>query len=103
MPKVTVSIPHQQPVEEAKTKIQPAIQTVLEAFNATDVMVNWTGDDAVFQCKSMGFSIKGTGKVEANKVEITVDLPFAALMFKDRVEKSLTKHLTRALSDRDGT
>ena len=34
---------------------------------------------------------------EASDVVVEVDLPFAALMFKEKVEKAIAKNITRAL------
>ena len=50
-----------------------------------------------FKFKSMAFTIGGRALAEPTGVLVEVDLPFAALMFKDKAEKAITKNITRAL------
>ena len=97
MPKVAVAVPHDQPPEEVAEKIKPAIDKTVQDFQGYDVEINWTGCDATFQFKSMAFTIKGKVAVDAQQALVEVDLPFAAIMFKERTEKAITKNLTRAL------
>jgi hypothetical protein len=52
---------------------------------------------AQFAFKSMGFPIKGQAEAKANEVVVDVDLPVAAMMFKDKAQKAIQKNITRAL------
>lgn len=97
MPKVTVSVDHTSTLEEIKQKAEPVIQKTVKDFEGRDLELTWNDMDAAFKFKSMAFTISGTTKVESDKVTVEVDLPFAAIMFKDKAEKAIRKNLTRAL------
>ena len=97
MPKVTVTLPHDQPADEVVTKVQPAIEKTIQDFQGSDVNIEWKDQAAEFNFKSMTFTIKGRVTVDQQQVQVEVDLPFAAIMFKERTEKAIRKNLTRAL------
>jgi hypothetical protein len=47
----------------------------------------------------MAFTIKGTATAQPGEVIVEIDLPFAAIMFKDKAERAITKNVTRALEE----
>ncbi len=97
MPKVTITLAHDQDVDEVVAKTKPAIEKTVRDFQGSDVEINWSEREADFNFKSMSFTIKGTVAVTPQQVLVEVNLPFAAIMFKDRAQKAITKNLTRAL------
>lgn len=97
MPKVTITQPHTIEVTAAKEKVVPVLQETITAFNGTGEEIVWSENSATFSFKSMGFTIKGTGQVDSTQVVIEIELPFAAMMFKDKVQKSVQKRLAKAL------
>ena len=97
MPKVTVSVPHKLSTADVKEKAVPMIEKTVKDFEGHDLQLDWQGDQAAFTFKSLAFSIKGGVDVQSENVVVEIDLPFAAMMFKDRVQKAITKNLTRAL------
>jgi hypothetical protein len=96
MPKVTVRVPHQDP-KAAIGQIKPGLEKLVNDFQGHDLKL--TGDESklAFEFKSLAFTITGRVLAEPNDVVVEVDLPFAALMFKDKVEKALNKHVPRML------
>ena len=96
MPKITVRVPNNDP-KGAIAKIKPALEKTATDFQGHDLEL--TGDDTNlnFKFKSMAFTITGRVIAEATDVLVEVDLPFAALMFKEKAEKAITKNITRAL------
>jgi hypothetical protein len=96
MPKITVRVPNSDP-KAALAKIRPALEKTATDFQGHDLEL--TGDDSAlaFKFKSMAFTITGRAIAEATDVLVEVDLPFAAMMFKDKAEKAITKNVTRAL------
>jgi major membrane immunogen (membrane-anchored lipoprotein) len=96
MPKITVRVPNSDP-KAAIAKIRPALEKTVADFQGHDLEL--TGDDAKldFKFKSMAFIITGRAIAEAADVVVEVDLPFAAMMFKDKAERAITKNITRAL------
>jgi hypothetical protein len=45
----------------------------------------------------MAFTITGRVLADTSDVVVEVDLPFAAIMFKEKAEKAIAKNITRAL------
>jgi hypothetical protein len=99
MPKVTVAVAHQMDPEEVKQKATPVIEKTVKDFEGHDLQLAWTGRQAEYSFKSLAFTIKGAIRVEPDTVVVEVDLPFAAMMFKDKVHKAVTKNLTRAFGE----
>ena len=97
MPKVSVKIPHGQDPAEAVEKVKAAIEKTVKDFQGNNLDLQWEGKVATFNFKSMAFTIGGTATVEDSDVTVEIDLPFAAMMFKDKAEKAIAKNLTRAL------
>jgi hypothetical protein len=98
MPKVIVKLPHQGDPPAMLEKARPAIEKTVTDFQGYDLQVEAAANDQVnFAFKSMAFSIKGNARATASEVIVEVDLPFAAMMFKDQAERAIAKNLKRAL------
>ena len=98
MPTVSVSVPHDKSPEDVVKSSQPYIEKLVTDFEGRDLQLEWTGNNADFSFKSLAFTINGRVAVDEEKIAVDVDLPFAAIMFKDKVQKALTKNLTRAVN-----
>ena len=101
MPDVTVEVPHKMDPQEVIDKAKPVLEKTIEDFEGHDLDMQWTDNRADFSFKSLAFTIKGNMVVEADKLAVTIQLPFAAMMFKDKVQQAITKRLTRAMSEGD--
>ena len=97
MPKITIRVPHQFTPAEAFAKIQPALEKTVTDFQGHDLQQTTGDTSSQFTFKSMAFTIKGTAEAKADEVVVEVDLPFAAIMFKDKAERAVAKNVTRAL------
>ncbi|HEY6563951.1 MAG TPA: polyhydroxyalkanoic acid system family protein [Pirellulaceae bacterium] len=97
MPKVTVSVPHDHPPDELVTAARPYIEKMVEDFEGDDLKMEWQGTKGEFSFRSLMFQIHGEVTVDDKAITVQVDLPFAAMLFKDKVEKAITKNLTRAI------
>ena len=97
MPKVNVAVPHELDPDEVVQRAGPYIEKIVEDFQGDDLEIEWEGHEANFSFKSLTFSIKGEVAVTEDELAVNVDLPFAALIFKDKVEKALNKNLKRAV------
>ena len=98
MPKITVRVPHQLPAAEAFAKVEPALQKTVTDFQGHDLELVGEGTSRTFTFKSMAFTIKGQIAATGQDVVVEIDLPFAAMMFKDKAERAITKNVTRALT-----
>jgi len=96
MPKITIRVPTNEP-KAALAKIRPALEKTVTDFQGHDLEL--TGDENAleFKFKSLAFTIAGRALAEASDVVVEVDLPFAALMFKEKAEKAITKNIARVL------
>ncbi len=97
MPKLTIRVPHTFDAATAYAKIQPALEKTVTDFQGHDLQVTRTDTSSEFTFKSMAFTIKGRAEATATEAVVEVDLPFAAIMFKDKAERAVTKNVTRAL------
>lgn len=97
MPKVSVSVPHNHPPEELVKAAQPYIEKMVQDFEGDDLKMEWHGTSGEFSFRSLMFQITGDVKVDDQAITVQVDLPFAAMLFKDKVEKAIAKNLTRAI------
>ena len=100
MPKIKLSVPHKLGAEEAKQRIIHLIGETKTKFGGTvsDVQESWTGNVGKFRFTAMGFPIAGTMEVQPATVDLEIDLPFAALPFKGRVESELTTRAKELLA-----
>ena len=96
MPKITVRVPHHDS-KASIAKIRPALEKTVTDFQGHDLELNDVPGGLEFKFKSLAFSIGGRARAEATDVLIEVDLPFAAIMFKEKAEKAIAKNITRAL------
>ena len=97
MPKITIRVPHQFTPSEAFAKIQPALEKTVIDFQGHDLQLTNSDTSSQFTFKSLAFTIKGQAEARPDEVVVEVDLPFAAIMFKDKAERAITKNVTRAL------
>ncbi|HUS38369.1 MAG TPA: polyhydroxyalkanoic acid system family protein [Pirellulales bacterium] len=99
MPKVSVKVPHNKKPDEALQIVQPALEKTVSDFQGRDLEVDWQENSGTFSFKSMAFTIKGNVAIGEDEVLLDIDLPFAAMMFKDKAEKAVRKNLLRAFGD----
>jgi hypothetical protein len=102
MPKITVRVPNNDPAG-AIAKIRPALEKTVADFQGHDVVLTDVAGGVEFKFKSMAFTISGRALAAPTEVIVEVDLPFAAMMFKDKAEKAITKNITRALQGPGGS
>lgn len=74
---ITVSIPHRLTAEEAKNRIQSGVADAKRQFgNQVKIEDNWTGDRLDFSVSVMGQPLTGNLDVQADRVNVAVDLPW---------------------------
>ena len=100
MPTMKVSVPHSLDPEEAANRIKNLVGDVKKQFadQVSDVKEEWSGNHAQFSFKAMGFDIAGTVDVNAKEVQIEGKLPFAASLFKGRIESAIQEKARKLLA-----
>ena len=101
MPIVSVSVPHQHNPDDVRQRAQPYIEKMVDDFEGHDLDLEWTGNRADFSFKSLSFKITGNAEIDEANITVNVDLPIMAMIFRDKVEKAITKNLTRAVDAGD--
>ena len=91
MPAIKVSVPHQLGADEAKQRITELITETKMKFGdkISELEESWVENRGQFRFKAMGFSVSGNMQVDPICVQIEMNLPFAALPFKSRIENDL--------------
>jgi hypothetical protein len=100
MPKIKLSVPHQLGQDVAKSRISKLIADTRGQFGdrVTDLQEAWTGHTDAFRFRAMGFAVDGQLDVQPTEVRIDINLPWAALPFKSRVESEILKHARELLA-----
>ncbi len=99
MPKFNFEIPHSLSADDAQAKVQKfaeALQSKLKD-QVSDLQQTWDGNDLVFGFKTFGIKIDGKISVLDDKLAIEGELPFAAMMFKGKIESEMREQLERLL------
>jgi len=100
MPKLTVNVPHTLGQQAATERLQGILEKMKERYQDkfSDLEESWLGNVLSFGFKTFGFGIKGTMDVQPEEVKVDADLPFAAMMFKGKIETELKSTLGRWLT-----
>ncbi|REJ66251.1 MAG: hypothetical protein DWQ31_15485 [Planctomycetota bacterium] len=100
MPSVSTSVPHQLSKAEAMERIKKFGVTLQEKYEGQfkDFDESWSDNLLNFAFKTMGMAFKGTVQVEEDEVKVDGNLPFAAMMFKGRIESEVRGALEKLLA-----
>jgi hypothetical protein len=101
MPAFNVNVPHPLSQEQATEQLKSLMEQVknehADKFDLESAV--WTGPTFDFVMKTFGMKITGKMEVADNTVAISGDLPFAAGMFKGRIEQELKDRVSGALTN----
>lgn len=101
MPKLAMTISHSLQQDEAVGRVKDLLKEVRTKFadKITNVVENWTiGNQGTFSFDAMGFSVAGILTVTENAVKIDGKLPFAAALFKGRIEAAIREEAEKLLA-----
>lgn len=101
MPGFKVEVPHSLGQEEAANRVKGLLDHLRGRFDGQvkDMEQTWTDDDVMtFSFKTAGLVIKGTMDIQPESVIVKGDLPFAAMLFKGRIESSIREELQKCLA-----
>jgi hypothetical protein len=103
MPKITVKVNHTLDPAVAGERLKSTLDWVKASYQAhySDLTEVWTESGLTYSFRAMGFSIKGGALVDADAVHVDADLPFAAMMFRGTIEKTLREMVEKALARGD--
>jgi hypothetical protein len=100
MPKINVTVPHQLGQQAATERLHSFLGKLKEKHQdqVSNLQEDWTDNSLKFSFKSFGFQFQGTGSISDTDAKIDLDLPFAAMMFKGKIEGEIRDTLTRVLT-----
>lgn len=99
MPKFNLEIPHTLSAEEAKSRLERFIESMQARFQdkVSDLEQGWHGNTLKFGFKTFGFKIAGAVESLEQKLAVTGEIPFTAMMFKGKIESEVKEQLTRLM------
>lgn len=99
MPKFNVAVPHTMSQPEAAEKLKGFTEKIKEYYQdqVSDLEQSWEGDVLNFKFATFGMKVSGQMAVEEEQVVVSGDLPFAAAMFKGKIESGMREQLTKLL------
>lgn len=99
MPAFQVNVPHGLGKDQAVDKLKVFLQKVAERYKdqVSKMEGNWVDNILNFAMTTYGFTISGKLTVDDSSARIEGQLPFAALAFKGKIEKSIAEELKKQL------
>ncbi len=94
MPKINLEIPHTLSADEARKRLEKFTES-LPQDQVSDLEQSWNGNTLTFGFKTFGIKIDGDLTAVDEKLLVNVELPFAAMMFKGKIESGIKKQLER--------
>jgi hypothetical protein len=99
MPKLNMAVSHNLTQDEAVRRVRNLLNDVKTHFadKISDLHEEWDGNMGKFHFSAMGFPVSGTLTVKTSQVEISGNLPFAAILFKRKIESTIKDRAEKLL------
>lgn len=99
MPKLSFAVPHSLTREEAANRLKNLLERVKAKNPDVEILQENIGEHSgTFAFKAKGFKVSGGLQIEDDKVQVDADLPFAAMLFKGRIESEVRGIMEKSLS-----
>jgi hypothetical protein len=100
MPTLSINVPHSLGQPEAVTRLKSFLDRVKQRYQdkVSDLQETWQDNRLNYGFTTYGFNIKGDLTIEPSDVRVVGNLPFAAMMFKGQIEKTIRDELARVLT-----
>lgn len=100
MPKMNLAIPHTLGQARAAERLRGFVTRVKERHGdrVKDLEEEWSDNCLKFGFTTYGFRLRGTVTVEESQVRLDGELPFAASMFKGKIEQEIRDTMQKVLS-----
>jgi hypothetical protein len=88
---LVVSIPHRQPRDQVRSKLQSGLGQIRSQFGAAtgEMTDTWTGDHCDFKLLAMGQTVNGRLDVQDDCVRLEVDLPWILAAFASKIRAGI--------------
>jgi hypothetical protein len=100
MPSLKLNFTHQLGQEEAVVRLKTLLTKVKDKYQdqVSNLRESWTDNTLNFGFKTYGFDINGNILVGPNDVQLDGQIPFAAMIFKGKIESALRDQLAKTLA-----
>ncbi len=100
MPRLALEIAHSLGSEEAAKRLKDKLTSALAEHgeHMSDFREEWLDHTLSFAFKAMGMAVSGRVAVEPARVDMSVELPFAAMFFKGAIEDRLRQEVGHLLA-----
>lgn len=100
MPKFGVNVPHTLGKPEARSRLERFIEMIEQKYadKVSELRQSWEGDTLRFHFKTYGIPLDGGITVTEDALNMSGDLPFAAMMFKGKIESEIREGLERIVA-----
>jgi hypothetical protein len=100
MPSLKLEFPHNLGQQEAIDRLKTLLTKVKNKYQdqVSDLQESWTDNTLTFGFSTYGFKIGGNVVVEPDEVKLDGQIPFAAMMFKGKIESALRDQLAKELA-----
>ncbi len=100
MPSLKVTVPHPLGQDEAIHRLKGFLEKVKQRYQnqVSDLEESWTSNALDFAFKTYGFHVKGRMIVDPADVKFEGQIPFAAMMFKGKIEQTIRDEINRVLT-----
>jgi hypothetical protein len=100
MPAFKTEVAHRLGKDEAVQKLQGFVDSASERFRSqvSEFEGEWVDATFRFKLKTYGFKISGEMIVDESSVRLEGTIPFAAVPFKGKIEKSFAAEVEKILT-----
>ena len=100
MPALKLSFPHQLGQAEAVARLHGLLARVKEKYQdqVSDLKETWNDNTLSFSFSTYGFQVSGDVIVQESEVVLDGQIPFAAMMFKGRIENGIRDQMAKVLA-----
>lgn len=100
MPNSKMSLPHTLPQEEALKRIKSLLNDARNQYadKISDLKESWNGNVGTFSFSAMGFPVSGTLTVAPRTIDFDGTLPWAAMIFKGKIETIIREQCAKLLA-----
>jgi len=88
VPKLNIAVSHKLSQDEALRRIKTFLSEMKTQYadEIENLCEEWDGNAGTFSFSAMGFNVSGTLLVKKNEVELSGNLPFAAIFFQEEIK-----------------
>jgi putative polyhydroxyalkanoate system protein len=100
MPKFGVRVPHTLTKDKARSRLERFVETIEMKYadKVSDLQQTWEGDTLKFHFKTYGIALDGGITVADKELNLAGDMPFAAMMFKGKIESEIRESLEKIVA-----